>query len=58
MNMPARKWVHGFLFVLGALLIIGGIATRTRGAWIVGLIVAAANFPLWQKGGKQRPPDD
>ncbi len=54
MNIPAREWVHGFLFVLGALLIIGGIATRTRGAVTVGLIVAAVNFPLWQKGRKRR----
>jgi len=58
MNMPAGKWVHGFLFVLGALLIIKGIATRTHGAVTGGLIVAAVNFQQWQKGNKQRSPDD
>jgi len=54
MNKATRSWVHGFLFVLGAGLIIGGISTRTRGAVTVGLIVAAVNFELWQKGKKQQ----
>ena len=58
MNIPAREWVHGFLFVLGALICVGGTATRTRGAVTVGIIVAAANFQLWQKGGEQRSLDD
>jgi hypothetical protein len=54
MNRATRSWVHGFLFVLGALICVGGISTRTRGAVTVGLIVAAVNLPLWQKGNKQR----
>jgi hypothetical protein len=34
------------------------MATRTRGAGGVGLIVAAVNFELWQKVKKQRSLDD
>jgi hypothetical protein len=38
--------MHAFLFFLGILMIIIGIATRTAGAWLIGLIVAAVNIQL------------
>jgi len=41
--------MHAVLFFLGILIIIIGIATRTPGAGIIGLITAAVNFQLWQE---------
>ena len=53
MNTSTLQLSHGFVFILGLLLIIGGIATSTEGAWIVGLIVTAVNFQQWQKWTKR-----
>ncbi len=54
MNVPTRRFVHGIVFLLGIVLIVGGIAGGKNGAWIVGLIVAAVNFQQWQKWSRQR----
>jgi hypothetical protein len=48
-NKSTRQRVHACLFFLGILIIIIGIATRTPGAGIIGLITAVVNFQLWQK---------
>ena len=52
MNVSIRLLVHGLIFIMGLVLIVGGIVTGTNGAWIVGLIVAAVNFRHWQKMNK------
>ena len=48
--MSARTWqyAHAIIFLIGIVLIVGGIVTGKYGAWIVGLIVAAVNFGHWQ----------
>ena len=49
MNAPSRQFLYILLFVIGLVLIVGGVAAGKPGAWIVGLIVAAVNFQLWQR---------
>ena len=58
--MDKRTWqyTHGIVFVFGLVLIVGGIATRTYGAWIIGLIVAAVNLGHWQRLRKQASTSD
>lgn len=62
--MSARKWqyVHAIIFLIGIVLIVGGIATGKHGATIGGIIVAAVNFGHWQTrrrrqsvGGSEKP---
>lgn len=53
MNKRALPYIHGILFVIGLVLIVVAIATRTYGAWIIGLIVAAVNFGHWQRSRRQ-----
>jgi hypothetical protein len=48
-NIAARQLCHASIFLLGLLLILGGILARTEGACIIGMIVAAVNFQQWQK---------
>ena len=48
MSVPFRQFVHILLFIMGVVLMVGGIAAGKPGAWIIGLIVAAVNFQLWQ----------
>jgi hypothetical protein len=50
-NFQTRQWLHGLVFALGVMLIVFGIVTRTPGAGIVGLIIAAVNFQQWKKKG-------
>ena len=54
MTAATRQFVHGFVFALGVVLIVGGVATGQHGAWIVGLIVAAVDFRAWQRWNRQR----
>jgi hypothetical protein len=42
----------GKVFVLGLVLMVGGIATGTSGAVVIGLIVVAASFGAWQRWRK------
>jgi hypothetical protein len=58
MKISMRQYSHGFVFILGLVLIIGGLITRTEGAWIIGLIVAAVNFQQWQKWNQEQSPMD
>jgi len=58
MNISTRQVVHGFVFTLGIVLIVGGLATGTYGAAIIGLIVAAVNFQQWQQGNQQHAPSN
>lgn len=44
MNVNVRLVVHGLLFLLGIVLMVGGIITAKHGATVIGLIVAAANI--------------
>ncbi len=59
-----RGYMHGFVFVMGLALVVGGIITRILGASIVGLIVAGVNSWNWWKCRDERsdseekePPD-
>jgi hypothetical protein len=47
MDTSTRQLLHGLLFVIGLVLIAGGIAAGKPGASIVGLIVAAVNIQQW-----------
>ena len=49
MNLPSQQSLHILLFVMGLVLIVGGVAAGKPGASIGGLIVAAVNFQLWQR---------
>ena len=53
MEIRLRQFGHGLIFVFGLILIVGGIASSTEGAWIIGLIVAVVNFQQWQKWNQQ-----
>jgi len=57
-NKRAWQYIHGIVFVIGLVLIVGGVATRTYGAWIIGLIVAAVNLGHWQRLRKQASTGD
>jgi len=57
-NKRAWQYIHGIVFVIGLALIVGGVATRTSGAWIIGLIVAAVNLGHWQRSSKQASTSD
>ncbi|HSQ18404.1 MAG TPA: hypothetical protein VLM83_11940, partial [Anaerolineales bacterium] len=47
--LPSQQSLHILLFVMGLVLIVGGVAAGKPGASIGGLIVAAVNFQLWQR---------
>jgi hypothetical protein len=55
MTRTSPSWVQALLIVAGAVLMVGGIATRAHGASIVGLVVAAVNVSLWQRARRSRP---
>ena len=54
MDVRTRRLAHVVLFVVGLVLIVGGIATRKYGAAIIGLVVAAVNVQQWQQWNKRR----
>jgi len=54
MDITAGKLTHGLIFLLGLILMAVGIATQTKGAPIIGLIIAAINFRHWQMANKGR----
>lgn len=60
MDHFTRKFAHGLIFVLGLVLMVAGIATQTKGAPIIGLIVAAVNYQLYhqQNAGQSAPEID
>lgn len=47
MAMRARHYLHIIVLIVGLTLIVWGLAIKTYGAFIVGLIVAGVNFRLW-----------
>jgi hypothetical protein len=47
MDTPTRQLLHIVLFLIGLVLMVGGIAVGKPGASIVGLIVAAVNIQQW-----------
>jgi hypothetical protein len=47
MNASSLKFIHGLLFSVGLVLMVGGIVTGFHGASIIGLIVAAVNLRQW-----------
>jgi hypothetical protein len=49
MNITTNLRMHAVLFCLGLILIICGIITRTAGAPVIGLIIAAVNIRQWQR---------
>jgi hypothetical protein len=55
MELRKRKLFHGFLFFLGLVLMVAGIATGKNGAMIIGLIVAAIKFQLWHNLDTKQP---
>jgi len=57
-NKQARFYVHVILFIIGLVLIVGGVAIKKYGASIVGLIVAAVNYWQWQGWRKQASAGD
>jgi len=44
MNPNLRLFVHALLFVLGIVLLVGGIVTAKHGATVIGVILAAVNI--------------
>lgn len=52
MDIQRRQFIHILVIFLGLVLIVGGVATGTNGAWIIGLIIAAVNFQHLQKINK------
>ena len=56
MNIATRQLSHTFVFIMGLLLIIGGIVTSKEGAWVGGLIIAAVNFQQLQKLNRTNSP--
>ena len=58
MNKRSWQYIHGVVLVMGLALLIGGIVTRTPGAWIIGLIVAAVNLGHWQRSRRQASTSD
>ena len=44
MTASVRSFLHILVFILGLILIVGGIVTGKHGASIVGLLVAAVNM--------------
>jgi hypothetical protein len=57
-NKRSWQYIHGVVLVMGLVLLVGGIVTRTSGAWIIGLIVAAVNLGHWQRSRKQSSTSD
>ena len=47
MDTPTRRLLHIVLFLIGLVLMVGGVAAGKPGASIVGLIVAAVNIQPW-----------
>ena len=58
MNITTNLRMHAVLFCLGLILIIGGLITRTAGALVIGLIIAAVNIQQWQRLHIRRLPAD
>ena len=58
MNRQTRLYAHVILFIVGIVLMVGGVATKKYGASIVGLIVAAVNYWQWQGWRKQASAGD
>lgn len=44
MNIQSRQLLFIFVFSMGLVLMVGGMATGKSGAWIIGLIVAAVSY--------------
>jgi hypothetical protein len=57
-NRQARSYVHVILFIIGIVLMVGGVATKKYGASIAGLIVAAVNYWQWDGWRKQASAGD
>jgi uncharacterized membrane protein YidH (DUF202 family) len=57
-NRQSRLYVHIILFIIGIVLIVGGVATKKYGAWVVGLIVSAVNYWQWEGWRKQASAGD
>jgi hypothetical protein len=49
MNIPTRRLTHGLILLLGLVLIIAGIVTQTKGAPVIGLIIAAVNYQQYRQ---------
>jgi hypothetical protein len=58
MDKTILQWMHGLLFCLGLILIIGAIATHKTGAMVIGLILAAVNIQQWQMLRIKQSPAD
>jgi hypothetical protein len=56
MDISRRILSHGLVFIIGLILIIGGIAAHKEGAMIGGLIVAAVNLQQLQKWHTKQSP--
>jgi Mg2+/citrate symporter len=54
----ARLYAHVILFIVGIVLMVGGIVTKKYGASIGGLIVAAVNYWQWDAWRKQASAGD
>ena len=49
MNISTRRLAHGLIILLGLVLIIVGIGTHTKGAPVIGLIIAAVNYQHYRQ---------
>ena len=54
MNPQTRRYLHIVLFVVGLVLMVGGMAARKHGASVVGLIVAAVSLYQWWKMNRRQ----
>ncbi len=52
-NIKTRQLIHVLLFVIGLILMIGGIITGKHGATVGGLIIAAVNAQQWIQWNKK-----
>ena len=52
-NIKTRQLIHVQLFIIGLILMIGGIITGKHGATVGGLIIAAANTQQWIQWNKK-----
>lgn len=56
-NIKTRQLIHVLVFIIGLILMIGGIITGKHGATVGGIILAAVNvlqWIEWNKKGKQQ----
>ena len=52
-----RAWAHGFVIVMGAALMVGGVVEGKPSAGIAGLLITAVNIEPWRQAMRARRKD-